>query len=303
MTYCQAEETYLVAQRTCQSDQDLLDECEFTLGSNEEKQSHVGHILASIGSSSSASEAVTIVPAVVYTSSTHQPATGHCSIASLEVYRGREAVTEICLNGFSLREDEHSGTLVEVDNDTLAYNFTEYSGELFRMNLTCGNQSSCLFFKLRGRTDLTSGKFDCSGHGNQSEDNLTQHVQSTPNCAMCPAPLEATPRNALPLSVLVPNTEGTKVVYIAIGVGGGGGLILLVALVLGTAFLVVFLARRRVGSRGKSLENKINACYITSPVMDTASIAGTLRRQKEGESSPQKELQYTRAPIYDDLDF
>ena len=45
------------------------------------------------------------------------------------------------------------------------------------------------------------------------------------------------------------------------------------------------------------------ACYITSPVMDTASIAGTLRRQKERESSPQKELQYTRAPIYDDLDF
>ena len=54
----------------------------------------------------------------------------------------------------------------QIDEDLLEYNFTEYMGELYRMNLSCTNSSdygetppmnSCLFFKVSGKTVITDG--------------------------------------------------------------------------------------------------------------------------------------------------
>ena len=46
--------------------------------------------------------------------------------------------------------------------DQLAYNFTEYLGELYRMNLSCSDSEifsglPCLFFKAAGETNITDG--------------------------------------------------------------------------------------------------------------------------------------------------
>jgi hypothetical protein len=43
----------------------------------------------------------------------------------------------------------------------LGYNFEEYAGELYRMNLSCSGEglpeSGCLFFKVAGTANISEG--------------------------------------------------------------------------------------------------------------------------------------------------
>ena len=52
--------------------------------------------------------------------------------------------------------------LHQINGDKLAYDFEEYRGELYRMNLSCSGgglpESGCLFFKVIGITNLTERK-------------------------------------------------------------------------------------------------------------------------------------------------
>ena len=52
--------------------------------------------------------------------------------------------------------------LTTFDTDLLGYNFEEYVGELYYMNLSCSGgqlpESGCLFFKVFGMSYVTNGK-------------------------------------------------------------------------------------------------------------------------------------------------
>ena len=58
--------------------------------------------------------------------------------------------------------------LHQINGDKLAYDFEEYKGELYRMNLSCSggelSESGCLFFKVIGITNLIERKknYSCS---------------------------------------------------------------------------------------------------------------------------------------------
>ena len=50
-------------------------------------------------------------------------------------------------------------TFYQIDGDEFAYDFEEYEGELYRMNLSCSSKglpkNGCLFFKVIGQANIT----------------------------------------------------------------------------------------------------------------------------------------------------
>ena len=102
-----------------------------------------------------------------------------CHIDSLEVYRGRQQVTEIRHNGFSINENGSIEVIaslshdvfqipnafffkLQIDQEVVVYNIEDFKGELYRMNVTCNSSDNitrrgCLFFKVIGVSNITRG--------------------------------------------------------------------------------------------------------------------------------------------------
>ena len=58
--------------------------------------------------------------------------------------------------------------ILQIYIEQLAYDFEEYKGELYRMNLSCSGEglpeSGCLFFKVTGQTNIADGICSNNSH-------------------------------------------------------------------------------------------------------------------------------------------
>ena len=66
---------------------------------------------------------------------------------------------------------------IQFHDHQLAYGTDNYTGELYRMNLSCSDgglpESGCLFFKVAGSTSTIEGKKPCLGQAPTSACTLS----------------------------------------------------------------------------------------------------------------------------------